>query len=118
MGKDSLRSDESRFRQSERMVAIWEERKRQRAEAATSQQPNPMPGPQAEVFSVPPQELEQPRVIDASAVTVGSVQAFSAQTVARPDGLALAPIGMFDVARYHRLKKFYAKRKAAASQRR
>ena len=35
----------------------------------------------------------------------------------RADGLALAPTGMFDVARYHRLKKFYAKRKAAAQSR-
>jgi len=100
MGKDSLRSDESRFRQSERMVAIWEERKRQRAEAATV--------PKAA-------KLGEPR--DGPVPKIEETPEIVAQ-IARPDGLALAPIGMFDVARYHRLKKFYAKRKAAAAQRR
>ena len=110
MGKDSLRSDESRFRQSERMVAIWAERKSQRAEATTVPKIEEAPEIVAQIVRTDVATAIDPDFIPLEEQAIAALM----PAPGRADGLALAPIGMFDVARYHRLKKFYAKRKASA----
>lgn len=110
-------SPEERQRRSAHMKAILVNRKALRA------MHEECPAVQGQMVNPPPSDFISPEeqtiaaflpLPAAASFAIQSDMAESATRTPRPDGSVLAKTSMFDVARYHRLKKMYAaKRKAA-----